>query len=140
MVFSNGFTPTRDKPFLSDAQLVRTMKGAEALSPLLWPVAWMEWEAGCAFLGISTVLVKVPDASAVAEPAAETSNTRFTVSPAENPEPEAVALVEGGPTDGETETAAARAKLAHAPKDRITTNATEEVKFRLMVAYLQSRA
>src|SRR5258708_7234108 len=93
---------------------------------------------GCADFGISTVCVKFPPASTVLEPAVEASNSRLTGSPAVNPEPEKVALVVGVPMAGGTETEAAKAKLALALKARITINAREDGKLRVMGANLQS--
>src|SRR5712691_1809570 len=94
---------------------------------------------GCADFGICTVRVKFPAASALLEPAVEASNSRLTVSPALNPEPETVVLEVGVPMAGETETEAAKAKLALALKARITIDAREEDgKLRGMSANLQS--
>src|SRR5882757_302780 len=122
MVFSDGFTPTRVGWFLNAGQLVWTLKAADFVIPLRWPVACKLCAPGCADFGINTECEKFPAASAVAEAAVEASNARLTFSPAVNPEPETVTFVVGGPAAGEMETVAAKAKLALAATASIRTS------------------
>src|SRR5258708_18800448 len=109
MVFSTRFMPMRAELFLKAGKLVRTVTVAEALSPLVCPVAVTVCARGWADLGTSNACGKLPALSAVAEPADDVSNTRLTVSGAAKPEPLAVALVFGEPDAGEVESEAARA-------------------------------
>jgi hypothetical protein len=63
--------------------------------------------------------------SAVALPRVAASNVTATVSPEENPEPEAVVFVVGGPEFGESVTDAASAKLpAEIPTIKVERSAT----------------
>src|SRR5712664_2533295 len=87
IVFSSGFTPIRVGWFLNAGQFAWTEKVAELVAPLVWPTACKLCAPGCADCGMVTECVKFPVASAVADPEAAVSNARFTVSPAENPEP-----------------------------------------------------
>ncbi len=111
IVFSNEFTPSRAEPFLNDCQLVWTVNVAETVRPLVCPVACTVWAPGCVDLGTTTAREKVPELVALAEPRAAESSVTLTVSPEENPVPVAVALVVGGPTEGETATDAAKEKV-----------------------------
>src|ERR1700674_5051727 len=105
---------------------------AEARSPLVCPAACTVCAPGCADLGTSTGCVKFPVLSAMAEPAADVSNVRVTVSPAVKPEPVALALEVGGPAAGDTETVAASANAALAVTTRIRPNAKAEKELRIM--------
>jgi hypothetical protein len=64
--------------------------------------------------GTTTAREKAPALVAVAKPRAAESSVTLTVSPEENPVPVAVALVVGGPTEGETATDAAKEKVVDA--------------------------
>src|SRR3982074_1347725 len=132
IVFSKGFTPMREGTFLNDGQLVCTVNVAEARRPLVCPAACIVCAPGCADLGTSTGCVKFPALSATAEPAADVSNVRITVSPAVKPEPVAVAFVVGGPAVGDTETVAASANPALAITARVTLNARADKQLRVM--------
>jgi hypothetical protein len=96
---------------LKEGQLVWTLNLAEAVAPLVCPVAWMVWAPGCADFGTSMDAVKLPELSAVALPADAASKAKVTVSEGEKPEPVAPTLLPGEPMAGEIANDAAAARL-----------------------------
>src|SRR5690348_10708223 len=109
MVFSTGFTPVRVVRFLKDGQLVWTLNLAEAVEPLVCPVAWMVWDPGCADFATTMGAMKLPELSAVALPADAVSKAKVTISDGEKPEPFALILLPGGAMAGEIDSEAAAA-------------------------------